>query len=115
MKIKMIKIVVFMISVIIGFALGSVFIGCDNGKSPSKLNKPVELQEEKPVRIIYGGLVEGCKAMYNPRFCPDKYNPKNLNAGEEDNVTAYLKDKDGNIIQLNKEENEKVLKTLKGE
>jgi hypothetical protein len=115
MKLNIIKIVVFMISVIIGFALGSVFIGCDSGKSPSKIKEPVELQEEKPVRIIYGGLVEGCKAMYNPRFCPEKYNPKNLNAGEEDNVTAYLKDKNGNIIQLDKTDSDKVLKALKGE
>jgi len=92
--------------------VGLSALGCDTHKSPNKAG-PVELQEEQPVRIIYGGYDEGCKAHYNPMFCADKYNPANLNAEADFSAEVYIKDKDGNTIVLDKNQTKKVFKILR--
>jgi hypothetical protein len=93
-----------MMLVVLGFStLVWVVSGCDE-------HKTVPTKVEPPVSVQYMGLVNGCKAQYNPVYCPDWFKPGQLNAG--DNI-AVLIDENGSAIILNREVVPKILDVIK--
>jgi hypothetical protein len=92
--------------IVYGFVTLTYTLGCDGNKHKSKDIKVAE----QPVNVHYQGLVNGCKAYYNPVYCPEWFKPGQLNAGED---IAVLVDENGSTIILNRKVLPKVLDVLK--
>jgi len=98
---------VFFISMIAVASIG--YVGCDHKahKSPSNM-----LVKNDTVNVNFAGYDRGCKQYYNPIFCADKYKPKSslqAGIGGDDNITIYIKDKEGKVIVLDRNQTEFLL------
>lgn len=98
----------YLIILVVGFLLfiGSI-IGCSDNKSRKVFNTPSE------VSVRYSGYEDGCKAVYDPFYCSDKYRPANykefiLNSDKPQGVLKVGK----KTYTLTPEQTEKILETL---
>jgi len=86
-----------------------VMTSCKSNKDESATTTIVE--QTNPI-VVFQGQDRGCRDWYNPIFCADKYKPKNslsAGVGGEDNVSIYIKDANGKIILLDKNQTDFLL------
>ena len=85
-------------------------LGCDTGARERRA-------KHSPTGSIYGGESSGCKAMYNPMYCADKFKPSNVLNGDvngSDDATLYFKDDNGTVIHLSPAETKEVIEIIRG-
>ena len=99
----------FLIAIVLLVFLSS----CNKSKSHEEQSSNQMLVAHKTkVDVNFAGYDRGCKKWYNPIFCEDKYKPKSSLAsgiGGPDQYEIYVKDKDGKIIILDRNQTEFLL------